>query len=85
MAELVADSIHSLVSSKLEKMVDRMRGSSLRRDEPLAIVGGVISFLVDLSGSRPIGWQTKATSRRRGLLPPVRALLDFLVEEILDG
>ena len=95
MAELLADIIHSLVASKLEKMVDRMRGSSLRRDEPLAIVGGVISFLfhinepcdelVDLSGSRPIGWQTKATSRRRGLLPPVRALLDFLVEEIPDG
>ena len=38
MAELLADIIHSLVSSKLEKMVDRMRGSSLRRDEPLAIV-----------------------------------------------
>jgi DNA-binding winged helix-turn-helix (wHTH) protein len=37
MAELLADIIHSLVSSKLEKMVDRMCGS-LRRDEPLAIV-----------------------------------------------
>jgi DNA-binding winged helix-turn-helix (wHTH) protein len=38
MAELLADIIHSLVSSKLEKMVDRMLGSSLRRDELLAIV-----------------------------------------------
>ena len=38
MAELLADIIHSLGSSKLEKMVDRMRGSSLRRDELLAIV-----------------------------------------------
>jgi DNA-binding response OmpR family regulator len=37
-AELLADIVHSLVSSKLEKMVDRMRGSSLRRDRPLAIV-----------------------------------------------
>jgi DNA-binding winged helix-turn-helix (wHTH) protein len=37
MAELLADIIHSLVSSKLEKMVDRMRGSSLRRDELLAM------------------------------------------------
>jgi DNA-binding response OmpR family regulator len=35
MAELLADTIHSLVSSKLEKMADRIRGSSLR-DEPLA-------------------------------------------------
>ena len=38
MAELLADIVHSLVSSKLEKMVDRMRGWSLRRDRPLAIV-----------------------------------------------
>jgi hypothetical protein len=38
MTELLADIIHSLVSGKLEKMVDRMRGSSLRRDELLAIV-----------------------------------------------
>jgi DNA-binding response OmpR family regulator len=38
MAELLADIIHSLVSSNLEKMVDRLRGSSLRRDEPLAMV-----------------------------------------------
>ena len=38
MAELLADIIHSGVSSKLEKMVDRMRGSSLRRDAALAIV-----------------------------------------------
>jgi hypothetical protein len=37
MAELLADIIHSLESSKLEKMVDGIRGSSLR-DEPLAIV-----------------------------------------------
>jgi DNA-binding winged helix-turn-helix (wHTH) protein len=37
MAELLADIIHSLVSSKLEMLADRMRGSSLRRDE-LAIV-----------------------------------------------
>jgi DNA-binding response OmpR family regulator len=35
---LLADIVHSLVSSKLEKMVDWMRGSSLRRDRPLAIV-----------------------------------------------
>jgi DNA-binding winged helix-turn-helix (wHTH) protein len=38
MAELLADIIRSLLSSKLEKMVDRMLGSSLRRDELLAIV-----------------------------------------------
>ena len=38
MAELLADIVHSLVSSKLEKMVDRMGGSSLRRDRPLAKV-----------------------------------------------
>jgi DNA-binding winged helix-turn-helix (wHTH) protein len=37
MAELLADIIHSLASSKLEKMVDRMLRSSLRRDELLAI------------------------------------------------
>jgi DNA-binding winged helix-turn-helix (wHTH) protein len=37
MAERLADIMHSLVSSKLEKMGDRMRGSLLRRDEPLAI------------------------------------------------
>jgi DNA-binding winged helix-turn-helix (wHTH) protein len=38
MAELLADVVHSLVSSKLEKMIDRMRGSSPRREEPLALV-----------------------------------------------
>jgi DNA-binding winged helix-turn-helix (wHTH) protein len=38
MAELLADVVHSLVSSKLEKMIDRMRGSSLQREEPLALV-----------------------------------------------
>ena len=42
LAKLLADFIHSLVSSKLEKMADRMRGSSLRRDatsnQPVAIV-----------------------------------------------
>ena len=38
MAELLADIVLSLVSSKLEKMIDRMRGPSLRRDEPLAMV-----------------------------------------------
>jgi DNA-binding winged helix-turn-helix (wHTH) protein len=38
MAELLADVVHSLVSSKLEKMIDRMRGSSLRREETLALV-----------------------------------------------
>jgi DNA-binding winged helix-turn-helix (wHTH) protein len=37
MAERLADISHSLASSKLEKMGDRMRGSLLRRDEPLAI------------------------------------------------
>jgi DNA-binding winged helix-turn-helix (wHTH) protein len=37
MAERLADIMHSLVSSKLEKMGDRMPGSLLRRDEPLAI------------------------------------------------
>jgi DNA-binding response OmpR family regulator len=37
-AALLADIVHSLVSSKLEKMVDRMRRSSLWRDRPLAIV-----------------------------------------------
>jgi DNA-binding response OmpR family regulator len=38
MVELLADIIHSLVSSKLETMVDQMRGSSLRGDEPLATI-----------------------------------------------
>lgn len=38
MAKLLADIIHSRVSSNLEKMVDRLRGSSPRRDELLAIV-----------------------------------------------
>jgi DNA-binding response OmpR family regulator len=38
MAEILADIIHSLVSSNLEKMVDRLHGSSLRPNEPLAIV-----------------------------------------------
>jgi hypothetical protein len=38
MAVLLADIVHSLVSIKLEKIVDRMGGSSLRRDMPLAIV-----------------------------------------------
>jgi DNA-binding winged helix-turn-helix (wHTH) protein len=47
MAELLADIIHSLESSKLEKMVDRIRGSSLR-DEPLAIVEL-------MSGGDPLG------------------------------
>jgi DNA-binding winged helix-turn-helix (wHTH) protein len=37
-AELLSDIIHSLTSDKLEKAVDRMRGSSLRRDEPLAMI-----------------------------------------------
>jgi hypothetical protein len=37
MAENLADIIHSLVSGELKKMTARMRGSSLRRDEPLAI------------------------------------------------
>jgi hypothetical protein len=37
-AERLTDIIHSLVSTKLEKMVDRMRGAPLRRDEALAIV-----------------------------------------------
>jgi DNA-binding response OmpR family regulator len=38
MAERLTDIVYSLVSRKLEKMVDRTRGSSLRRDEPLGIV-----------------------------------------------
>ena len=38
MLELLADIVHSLVSSKPEKMVDQIRGSSLRCDGPLAIV-----------------------------------------------
>jgi DNA-binding response OmpR family regulator len=37
MEEALADIIHSLVSSELEKMVDRIRESSPHRDEPLAI------------------------------------------------
>jgi hypothetical protein len=37
MAENLADIIHSLVSGELKKMTARMRGSSLRRDEPLVI------------------------------------------------
>jgi DNA-binding response OmpR family regulator len=37
MAERLTDIIHSLVPSKLDKMVDRMSGSSLRRDALLAI------------------------------------------------
>jgi DNA-binding response OmpR family regulator len=37
MAELLADIIPSLVSSELGKMVDRIRRSSLRRDQPLAM------------------------------------------------
>jgi hypothetical protein len=38
LAKLLADFIHLLVSSKLEKMADRINGSSLRCDGPLAIV-----------------------------------------------
>jgi hypothetical protein len=38
LAKLLADFIHSLVSSKLEKMAERIRGSSQRCDGPLAIV-----------------------------------------------
>jgi DNA-binding response OmpR family regulator len=38
MAELLADIVHSLASSKLETTVDRARGSSLRRGAALAIV-----------------------------------------------
>ena len=37
MAERLTDIIHSLVPSKLDKMVDRMSGSSLQRDALLAI------------------------------------------------
>ena len=38
LVELLAGIIHSLVSSKLEKMADRKRGSRLRCDGSLAIV-----------------------------------------------
>lgn len=38
LAKLLVDIIHSLVSSKLKKTVDRIRGSCLRCDGPLAIV-----------------------------------------------
>ena len=38
MAELLAKIINSLMSSKLEKTADRIRGSSRRCDEPLAMV-----------------------------------------------
>src|SRR5277367_6554871 len=34
MTQLLAEMVHSLVSATLEKMVDRMDRSSLRRDEP---------------------------------------------------
>jgi DNA-binding winged helix-turn-helix (wHTH) protein len=34
MTQLLAEMVHSLVSATLEKMVDQMDGSSLRRDEP---------------------------------------------------
>jgi len=37
MTESLANIIHSLVSSELKKMVERMHNSSLRRDDPLAI------------------------------------------------
>jgi DNA-binding response OmpR family regulator len=37
MAELLADIVHSPVWSKLEKMIDRTRASSLRPEEPLAL------------------------------------------------
>jgi hypothetical protein len=42
-------------------MVDRMRGSSLRRDEPVAIVGGVISFLFDYGSA--VNWKTDNSKR----------------------
>jgi hypothetical protein len=53
MAELLTDIIHSLVSSMLEKMADRMRGSSLRPDEPIVMVklgssGEPLARLLDL-------------------------------------
>jgi DNA-binding winged helix-turn-helix (wHTH) protein len=69
MAAILVDIIHSLVSGKLEKMVDRMRGSSLCRDELLAIaklgssretvlrVGPLELYLIDRTakrGDRPI-------------------------------
>jgi len=38
LAKLLADIIHSVVSSKLEMMADRIRGSCLRCDGALAIV-----------------------------------------------
>jgi DNA-binding winged helix-turn-helix (wHTH) protein len=38
LAKLLTDISHSLASSKLGKMVDRMRGSSTPRNEPLAMV-----------------------------------------------
>jgi hypothetical protein len=38
LAKLLADIIHSQVSSKLKKTADRIRGSCLRCDGPLAIV-----------------------------------------------
>jgi hypothetical protein len=38
LAKLLTDISHSLASSKLGKMVDRMRGSSTSRNEPLAMV-----------------------------------------------
>jgi DNA-binding winged helix-turn-helix (wHTH) protein len=37
LAELLADVIHSLVASELEKISDRIRKSNLGRDEPLTI------------------------------------------------
>jgi hypothetical protein len=36
-AEMLADIMHSLVSSKFENMADQVRGSSPRRDAQLAI------------------------------------------------
>ena len=38
LAKLLTDISHSLASSRLGKMVDRMRGSSTPRNEPLAMV-----------------------------------------------
>ena len=38
LAKLLTNISHSLASSKLGKMVDRMRGSSMPRNEPLAMV-----------------------------------------------
>jgi DNA-binding response OmpR family regulator len=37
MTELLADMVHSVVSNKLENMIDLIRGLSPRRDKPLAI------------------------------------------------